>query len=164
MKKLLSLLIPCMILFVGCGSSNNASENQAPDIVEIEENIENPPSLTVTLPHGSFECTIQKYDWTYKNSDGTDKNEVKVVVEETEVVNGASKLAVASGEKMTLKFSSNPKSYDVKMVLPNTMDLEVNNNEVVIPTPSNKGKATIRVDATFNQGTVTYMFNLDIEG
>lgn len=164
MKKLLGLLIPCMMLFVGCGSSNEPTEMQSPDVAKVEENIENPPSLTVTLPHGTFEGTIQNYDWTYTNNEGADKNEVKTVIDENEAVNMPSKLAVAAGEMMSLKFSSTPTSYEVKMVLPSTMPLEVKNNEVTVPIPTNKGKATFRVDATFKQGKVTYMFNLDIEG
>ncbi|MGL5150100.1 MAG: hypothetical protein ACRC7N_05910 [Clostridium sp.] len=167
MRKIIAFLIlPCMIFLVGCSGNTDKAAKKTNDTgnKKVEENIQTPPELQVMAGDSAQKAILQKYDWTYTESNNNEKNEIKTLMDEQDVVKTAPSITVSSANKLSFKFGSEPKSYTVRMILPNEAKLEVVNSEVSIPIPSSLGQATFKVEGKWDQGTAIYMFNLDIQG
>lgn len=153
-RNLFILVFISLILFllVGCGKtpSNEGQHTK-------------PPELKVLFQNKSIDAVRGTYSWTIDNNDGTKTTTNADSSSPTELVKNSGPLTVSPKSSLTLKFSdAQPTSVNVNIWEDKTtIKQKFINNQLVVP--DYKGSIIYEVVATWEKGTASYAFLVDIK-
>lgn len=162
--KFLCLNIALLFMLIGCSQGKEVieSEEVSSNSTETIQNfIQKPPNLKVTVNGQNFMAAMNGYAWSY-----FDEEENLMVGIEAETVGADALLenrkapSVDRDSTIELIFKEEPLTYQVN-VLDSFYNRDKQQKNVVLDGQS--GRTGYEVKATWEQGTAYYVFPLDVE-
>ncbi len=150
---LISVFIGLLLLsLVGCGNTPSR-----------QGQLTKPPELKVLFQNKSIDAVRGTYSWTVDNNDGTKTTTNADSSSPTELVKNSTPLIVSPKSTLTLMFSdAQPNCVNVNIWGDKTtLKQELVNNQLVVP--DSKDSVVYEVVATWEKGTVSYAFSVDIK-
>jgi hypothetical protein len=151
-------LVVLISLIVGCTNQENASDKGGESVNT--NNSRTPPNLTISVDDTTFGTVLGSYSWSYSNSDGTSTGIHADSAVPPFLVQGEQGVNVNPNTEIELNFPKMPIDYQVR-IWSEDNNVIATNKEVVFP--DQKGRVIYEVLATWEQGTVSYGFVLNIE-
>jgi len=169
-KWLASIFITTALLLTGCTDTENdeltnsegtetAGNPDAQDSVSTNDEMPEPPELTVVAGDESIDAVLGTYSWSIDNEDGTMKAIEADSAPPPELVGQMAAPEVTGDTSIELDFKIEPDSYTVKIWQEdNTV---ISESEEVLLT--SEGTVIYEVLANWQEGTASYAFTLYIE-
>lgn len=157
LKKLLVILSICLLLFSfgGCECNRTSAINK-------QAQLDSPPALNILYQDKIIEAIKEAYSWTIDNNDGTictmhaDSSSIPPLT------NNLTSLTVSPKSSLTLGFSNEPTNIAFTAWMDNKpIEQSVTDDKIV--TSELKGSIIYEVIGTWEQGTVSYAFLVNVE-
>lgn len=169
-KWLVSILMSALLILAGCTDTENddltdsdgtetAGNPDTQNSGSTNDEILEPPELTVVAGDESVDAVMGTYSWSIDNEDGTMTAIEADSAAPPELVSTMTALEVTGDTSIELDFEIEPDSYTVKIWEEgNTV---ISKSEEVLLT--NEGTVIYEVLANWQEGTASYAFTLNIE-
>lgn len=156
-QKILTVIFLGILLFllVGCVKCK-------PDIVDKTTELLSTPTLEILYKVKHIDAERGAYSWTIHNANGTQATINVDSSGPTELVKNSTPLSVSPGSTLALSFSDNPANIIINILKDSKSISQTITNNIVV-TPESKGLVVYEVIATWNQGTVTYAFLVNVD-
>lgn len=120
-----------------------------------------PPVLKVLSQDKNINAITGTYSWTANNNDGTKTTVCADSANPTELVKESAPLTVSAKSMLTLCFNDKPSNIKVNIWKDNkSINQEISENKIEVP--ESKGTLIYEVIATWNKGTVSYVFLINV--
>lgn len=147
-----------MLMLLGCVNEEKTSKQ---DGVKLNsDNSKTPPGLIISVGENTFGTVRGTYSWNYSNGDGTSTGINSDSAAPPYLVKDYQAIDVVSNNEVKLDFQKPPIDYQVRVWSPEN-NIVASYNEVDLT--KHKGRVIYEVLATWEQGTVTYSFVLNIK-
>jgi len=169
-KWLVSILMSALLILAGCTDTENddltdseetdtTGNSDTQDSGSTNDEILEPPALTVVAGGESVDAVVGTYSWSIDNEDGTMTAIEAESAAPPELVGNMTALEVTGDTSIELDFEIEPDSYTVKVwEEDNTVISEL--EEVLL---TNEGTVIYEVLTNWQEGTASYAFKLNIE-
>lgn len=127
-----------------------------------EASSESLPILKVVSDNSSIKAEMSASSWTIHNNDGTYSSIESLAQTPIEIVKDMDSLEVSPESKLQLDFSDDPKDITVTIWKENKQSDQVS-TDMKITLPDLEGLLIYEVIANWKEGTIHYVFSVDIE-
>ncbi|UCZ51535.1 hypothetical protein LGQ02_11695 [Bacillus shivajii] len=157
--KILTLTIIGLIAIIGC-SDNTQETNNNNEPNENVSQLRKPPNLYMVVGEETINPVLGSHSWTFEHSDGTTESIEADSYSPSIIVEMREPQKVDANTDISFEFETTPKTYQAR-----EWDTEHNvlgsNNELDLSI--HEGKKIFEILASWEQGTASYVFYLDIE-
>ncbi|TAA66097.1 hypothetical protein [Planococcus salinarum] len=160
--KILYVIIAIIFFIAGCSQEKEVIKNEENNSTSAEnrnDSIQKPPNLKVSVNGEAFMAASYGYSWSYYDEEEKSMASISAeVVPVSDLIGNRKGPAVNSDTTIELKFEEEPISYEVFVLgsFPSNRG-----TDVVLDKQS--GRTIYEVNATWEQGTGSYVFPLTIE-
>jgi len=169
MRKILYVMLSIALSFGLFGCSKDSSieedkvENKMESKVEVDPLVNELPKLKVLIDNKEMDVQLGDYMYYVGDKQITTPSHKEELNQEPTVFK-----KVKKGSEMVLKFSEEPKSYNVIVIKDidivggaEGIEVEIKDNKVTLP--KEKGKYIIMIDAEYTKGNVGYGLDIQIK-